>query len=103
MNQMPKMPDPSLTLFDIAEGKVRRPAPKAPSALDRLTDVLSSGGSVANLRRELAKRKPEPRPMADVSQVWIPWPECWPLPEPEEIAKDAARRAAFYSRGKRGK
>lgn len=42
--------------------------------------------------------RPQPRPMADVSaMVFFPWPESWPLPTPEELAKDSRRRAAYLS------
>jgi len=40
---------------------------------------------------------PEGFPMGDCSQVWWPWPQSWPQPSQEQMAKDARRRAAFYT------
>lgn len=49
-------------------------------------------------KRRYAAPKPQPRPMADVSQVWVPPPLDWPTPDHEQISRDCARRAAWYAR-----
>lgn len=51
-------------------------------------------------RRRKNQTSPVSRPMADISQVWVPWPECWPVPSAEAMAEDARRRARYLAGSK---
>ena len=57
---------------------------------------MKTAGRNVSTRATLSR--PQPRPMADVSQVWIPGPLEWPRPDHEQISRDCAKRAAWYAR-----